>query len=101
MPIYEYGCQQCSHAFSKMQKISDAPLRECPKCGGEVKKLISSTSFVLKGGGWYADGYSSCEEKSAGAAAAKKADAPACGTSCAGSGCAAAAEKTPKKDAAA
>lgn len=104
MPIYEYGCQACGHELSKMQKFSDAPLTECPQCGGELKKLISSTSFVLKGGGWYAEGYSSCDSKKASSSDKKPADAPACGAACAG-GCPAPAGKTesssPKKDAAA
>ena len=59
MPIYEYGCQRCGHTFERLQKVSDAPLNECPVCDaqGEVKKLISRSSFVLKGGGWYKDHY--------------------------------------------
>ena len=59
MPIYEYGCQRCGHAFERLQKVSDAPIDECPACGaqGDVKKLISRSSFVLKGGGWYKDHY--------------------------------------------
>ena len=59
MPIYEYGCQRCGHTFERLQKVSDSPIDECPECGvqGEVKKLISRSSFVLKGGGWYKDHY--------------------------------------------
>ena len=59
MPIYEYGCSECGKHIEAFQKIIDEPLTLCPECGGELSKLISSTSFVLKGGGWYADGYSS------------------------------------------
>jgi len=59
MPIYEYGCTECGKHIEAFQKITDEPLTLCPDCGGELSKLISSTSFVLKGGGWYADGYSS------------------------------------------
>ena len=66
MPIYEYECKKCGHRFETMQGIKDDPLKECPekKCPetphakGELKKLISQTSFSLKGGGWYKDGYS-------------------------------------------
>jgi putative FmdB family regulatory protein len=59
MPIYEYECDKCGHAFEREQRISDPPVKTCPKCKGrKVTKLISQTSFVLKGGGWYADGYS-------------------------------------------
>lgn len=59
MPIYEYKCSACEEQLEVMQKISDPRLTVCPECGGELSKLISNTSFVLKGGGWYADGYSS------------------------------------------
>lgn len=59
MPVYEYQCKSCEKVFEIQQKMSDDPLTVCPDCGGEVKKLISMNSFQLKGGGWYADGYSS------------------------------------------
>lgn len=59
MPIYEYRCEKCHKTFEKFQKISEAPLATCKDCGGSVKRLISETSFSLKGGGWYKDGYSS------------------------------------------
>ena len=58
MPMYEYRCSCCGHQFEVRQKFSDAPLAECPECGGLVEKLISQTSFALKGSGWYAQGYS-------------------------------------------
>lgn len=58
MPIYEYQCSHCGHLAEITQKFSDPPLSACPECGSdEVKKLISRTSFQLKGGGWFADGY--------------------------------------------
>jgi putative FmdB family regulatory protein len=57
MPIYEYQCEVCSKQFELRQKFSDSPATECPACGGTVKKLISSASFALKGGGWHAEGY--------------------------------------------
>lgn len=59
MPIYEYKCDSCQKVHEVIQKFSDEPLKQCPQCQGEVTKLISNTSFVLKGSGWYADGYSS------------------------------------------
>ena len=59
MPIYEYACGKCREHVEKMQKISDPPLKKCPGCGGPLKKIMSNTSFVLKGGGWYKDGYGS------------------------------------------
>lgn len=59
MPIYEYECLQCQKVIEVVQKFSDEPMTTCPHCSGELKKLISSSTFLLKGGGWYADGYSS------------------------------------------
>lgn len=62
MPIYEYECQACGHTFEEWQKMSDKPIRVCPKCKArKVEKLISQTSFHLKGGGWYKDLYSSAK----------------------------------------
>jgi putative FmdB family regulatory protein len=60
MPIYEYACGKCGHEFEAEQRMSDAPLKTCPRCRSrKVKRLISQTSFVLKGGGWYSDLYAS------------------------------------------
>lgn len=58
MPIYEYQCQACGHEFEATQRITDANLKDCPVCSKpELQKLISASSFRLKGGGWYKDGY--------------------------------------------
>ena len=58
MPIYEYACAACGHQFEEWQKMSDKPIKTCPKCKAKkVDKLISMTSFKLKGGGWYSDLY--------------------------------------------
>ncbi len=57
MPIYEYKCTVCGHRFEKLQSISEEPVKTCPVCGGAVKKLISNTSFILKGTGWYVTDY--------------------------------------------
>ena len=67
MPVYEYLCKGCDHEFEREQRISDKPVKKCPSCGAmKVKRLISQTSFVLKGGGWYGDLYSSTKpDKSA------------------------------------
>jgi putative FmdB family regulatory protein len=54
MPIYEYVCQSCGHQLEAMQKFSDAPLTDCPTCHKPaLNKIVSSTSFQLKGTGWY------------------------------------------------
>lgn len=59
MPIYEYECEECHNVTEVSQSIADGPLTTCESCSGPLKKLISMSSFHLKGGGWYADGYSS------------------------------------------
>jgi putative FmdB family regulatory protein len=56
MPIYEYQCGKCG-TFEATQRITERPLRRCPTCRGKVKKLISNTSFQLKGTGWYVTDY--------------------------------------------
>jgi putative FmdB family regulatory protein len=59
MPVYEYECLKCKKRHEIMQRITENPLIDCPDCGGKMKKIISSTSFVLKGTGWYATDYAS------------------------------------------
>ena len=55
MPIYEYQCQNCGHHLEKLQKMSDAPLKDCPNCQQPaLSKQISAAGFRLKGTGWYA-----------------------------------------------
>jgi len=59
MPVYEYECPACEKVIEVQQRMSDDPLSQCPDCDGPVKKIMSMSSFTLKGGGWFADGYSS------------------------------------------
>lgn len=59
MPTYEYKCKACGNEFEYQQRISDPPKSECEQCGGALEKLISRSSFLLKGSGWYKDLYSS------------------------------------------
>ena len=56
MPIYEYSCPKCGE-FEVTQRITEEPLKKCPTCKSKVRKLISNTSFQLKGSGWYATDY--------------------------------------------
>jgi putative FmdB family regulatory protein len=64
MPTYEYVCTDCSNAWEEIQKISAAPIEVCPKCSHKTaKRQISGGNFILKGGGWYADLYSSSSNK--------------------------------------
>ncbi len=65
MPIYEYECLSCGRQCEVIQKFSDEPLNCCPECGGHMHKLISQSSFILKGTGWYATDYASSGRKSA------------------------------------
>jgi putative FmdB family regulatory protein len=58
MPIYEYRCDGCGERTEHIQRISDAPISKCTSCGsGGIRRLISSTNFVLKGSGWHATDY--------------------------------------------
>jgi putative FmdB family regulatory protein len=64
MPIYEYKCESCSVVLEKLQKISDAPLRDCPECGkSTLVKLVSAPSFRLKGSGWYETDFKTGKKK--------------------------------------
>jgi putative FmdB family regulatory protein len=84
MPIYAYTCTACGHAEDVMQKMSDAPLTACPKCGAEAfSKQITAAGFALKGSGWYATDF-----KGGAKPAEKKEDAPAA-PACGSGGCAA------------
>ena len=63
MPLYEYGCKECGHTFTEWAKVDDRMVPcwyPCPECNQEdcINILLGNTSFVLKGGGWYKDGYS-------------------------------------------
>lgn len=78
MPIYEYRCDACGHELEAIQKISDAPLTECPECHQpSLKKLLSAAGFRLKGGGWYETDFKKGSKKNLHDAGK---DAPACGT---------------------
>ena len=69
MPIYEYECTQCGMVHEVIQKFSDKALTKCRQCSGKLHKLISHTSFHLKGTGWYVTDYAG---KSSSQAAAKQ-----------------------------
>ena len=58
MPIYEYECEECGEIFEEFQSMSAPPLTRCKLCGSKkVRKLVSNTSFILKGSGWYVTDY--------------------------------------------
>jgi putative FmdB family regulatory protein len=75
MPIYEYRCAECGHELEKLQKISDAPLVDCPACGKPaLRKLVSAAGFRLKGGGWYETDFKKDKKKNVAKEDAGKSD---------------------------
>ena len=91
MPIYEYRCEKCGD-FEVTQRITEDPLKKCPTCKRKVSKLMSSTSFQLKGSGWYVTDYARKEKSGAKDAGAKDAGGKDAGGKDAG------AESTAKSD---
>ena len=89
MPIYAYECQACGHNVEAIQKISDAPLVECPSCHKqELKKMLTAPSFRLSGSGWYETDFKKGNKKNI---AGEPAACPAGeGGGCGAGGCAAA-----------
>jgi len=63
MPTYEYECSK-GHTFEAVQRITEDPLKRCKVCRSKVRRLIQAPSFILKGGGWYSDGYGSAKASS-------------------------------------
>jgi putative FmdB family regulatory protein len=64
MPIYEYACTNCQHAFDELQKVTEAALVHCPKCGEPaLRKLLSAPKFRLKGQGWYETDFKSGKKR--------------------------------------
>lgn len=53
MPTYEYQCKTCGHHFDRVQRFSDDPIKECPECGAEVRRVIHPSGVIFKGAGWY------------------------------------------------
>ncbi len=76
MPTYEYLCKTCGNAWEATQRITENALTECPKCHEQTaERQISAGNFILKGGGWYSDLYSSTPKKTESKGDAPKADA--------------------------
>jgi putative FmdB family regulatory protein len=65
MPIYEYECQKCGKTTEAMQRFSDPPLTRCGECDGRLRKLISMSTFHLKGSGWYTTDYAGKNQSTA------------------------------------
>ncbi len=93
MPIYEYRCEDCGHELDALQKLSDAPLTDCPECGKPaLKKQVSAPGFRLSGSGWYETDFKSGNKRNIAdkgdGGASKSGDKPAAAGCCAGScGC--------------
>ena len=77
MPIYEYRCKECQQVFEEWQKDFVEHQFSCPVCGGVSERLISNTSFVLKGGGWYVTDYGRGDSGKNGKAETKTAETAA------------------------
>src|ERR1700720_629334 len=75
MPIYEYRCPKCG-TFETMQRITEPSLKRCPTCKSKVERMMSRTSFVLKGSGWYATDYARAGNKPADDSSDKSSDKP-------------------------
>ena len=69
MPTYDYSCDNCGHEFEREQRITEKPLKKCPKCGKDkARRMIAGGGFILKGGGWESDLYSGPSNRSSTAA---------------------------------
>ncbi len=78
MPIYGYTCSNCGHALDALQKISDAPLTDCPECKEpELKRQLSAPRFRLKGQGWYETDFKTDNKRNLADGAGDKAETPA------------------------
>jgi putative FmdB family regulatory protein len=80
MPLYEYQCDACAHRFEVIQKFSDAPIDVCPKCGGAVRKLLSSPAIQFKGSGWYITDYARAGKSGEASSAGAKSESAAADT---------------------
>lgn len=67
MPIYGYRCTSCGHEVEVLQKLSDPPLKTCPNCGGELRKVLYPAGVIFKGSGFYSTDYKSGGSSSSGA----------------------------------
>ncbi|HEX9934870.1 MAG TPA: FmdB family zinc ribbon protein [bacterium] len=73
MPAYDYRCEQCGNEFEAFQRITEEPLSACPKCGGRVKRLISTgVGLIFKGTGFYVTDYKKKETEKSGKKPADK-----------------------------
>jgi putative FmdB family regulatory protein len=74
MPIYGYRCRSCGNEFEVLQKMSDAPLKTCPKCSGQLAKMVYAAGVVYKGSGYYSTDYKGGKTASAASSNGAKSD---------------------------
>jgi putative FmdB family regulatory protein len=79
LPLYEYRCTQCGHAFEKIQSFSATPESVCPECGGPLERPLTAPALQFKGAGWYVNDYAPKTSGGAGKAGDGAASAPATG----------------------
>lgn len=99
MPIYEYECTKCGRIEEALQKFSDKPLKKCRHCSGKLHKLVSQSSFQLKGTGWYVTDYADRSKKSSSDSDKKQSDPSSKPEKKAASGKTDKTKSTPKKTA--
>jgi putative FmdB family regulatory protein len=100
MPTYEYECKSCGYTFDAFQSMTDAPLKECPRCGLEVRRLINGGGGVIfKGSGFYVTDRKGAASKTGGekGGESSKKEVPACASGCAKADSCPAAASTEKK----
>jgi len=76
MPLYDYKCTKCGHIFEVMQKISEEPLKFCPQCKGQIRRLISAAGIIFKGSGFHVTDYGKKEVREPKKPAAKPKENP-------------------------
>ncbi len=77
MPVYQYRCTACREVHEELQKVSDPPLTECPKCHGTLQKIIAPVGIIFKGSGWHINDYKSGGAAAPGEEKPKSEDKPA------------------------
>lgn len=85
MPTYVYTCDSCNHEFEREQRITEKPVKKCPRCGKlKARRMIGGGGFILKGGGWESDLYSGPSNRTKSESKPKEGTKPKTGDSTAG-----------------
>lgn len=78
MPTYEYICEQCGYRFEKSQQMSDEPVKECPKCGGNTRRLFGNIGLIFKGSGFYKTDYRNVSSGTTCCGSTERCETPPC-----------------------